>query len=359
MNLKSFLTAASIAILPLTASAASFIVPAAGTGPGANGSQWQSELTLHNVSASPFTASIIFHDQNGASAPVTVSIAARSTTTLADIVKNSFGISARTGAIEVAVADADLEHLAVSSRTFNTSPSGEFGQDIPAIKSSDAAAPGDLAVLSAPSAVDRYRFNFGVYAVTDAKVSWSLLRADGTVAAQKDVTYSAGKQIQYASGVNTFLGVEPKNDDTLHASVTGGSAIFYGSAVNNASGDPTFVPSVKAREEIRINFVGVDVNGDGVAEAKDADRNGVVDSPVDVFTSTGFPNYFRIIASGEHGEPATFELIDAGTDAMLIDANGTFAWAPNGALRGGTGTLKVRITAGGSTAVVTIPANYR
>ncbi len=359
MNLKSFLTAASIALLPLTASAASFIVPAAGTGPGANGSQWQSELTLHNVSGAAYNANVIFHDGNGATAPVAISIAARSTTTLADVVKNTFGRSGGTGAIEIAVADADLDHLAVSSRTFNTSPSGEFGQDIPAFKATDAAVPGDIVVIAGPSSVAQYRFNFGVYAVTDTKVTWSLLRADGTVAAEKEVSYTAGTQNQYASGVSALLGAEAKNDDTLHISVNNGSAIFYGSAVNNASGDPTFVPPVKAREEIRINFVGIDVNQDGVAEAKDANHDGVIDSPVDVFTTTGFPNYFRLIATGEHGEPATFELIDAGSDATLIDANGTFVWAPSAAKRGETGSLKVRITAGGSSVVVTIPANYR
>ncbi len=359
MNLKSFLTAASVAILPLTASAASFIVPAAGAGPGANGSQWQSELTLHNVSNSSVNANVIFHDENGATAPVAIAVAARSTTTLGDIVKTTFGRATATGAIEIAADDANLDHLAVASRTFNTSPSGEFGQDIPAIRATDAAGPGDVVVIAGPSSVSQYRFNFGVYAVSSAKVTWSLLRADGSVAAQKEVSYAAGTQRQYGSGVGTFFGVDAKDDDTLHASVTSGAAIFYGSSVNNASGDPTFVPGVKAREEIRINFVGIDVNGDGVAEAKDADRNGVVDTAVDVFTTTGYPNYFRIIASGEHGEPATFELIDAGSDAMLIDANGTIAWAPMKAVRGETGSLKVRITAGGSTAVVTIPANYR
>ena len=43
-SLKNILTAASIALLPVAASAARFIVPAAGSASGANGSQWQSEL---------------------------------------------------------------------------------------------------------------------------------------------------------------------------------------------------------------------------------------------------------------------------------------------------------------------------
>src|SRR6185369_4262233 len=236
MNLKSIITAASLALLPLTAGAASFIIPAAGTGPGANGSQWQSEVTLHNVGSAATTATLTFHDAAGASDSVAVALPAHATTSIADVVKNKFGRTSATGAIEVAIPDADFARVAVTSRTFNTSASGEFGQDIPAVKATDAAAVGDLAILTAPSAADAYRFNFGLYAVTDANVTWQLVRADGTIAAQKDLSYTAGTQFQYAGGVTSLLGAEAKNDDVVQANVTKGSAIFYGSAVNNASG---------------------------------------------------------------------------------------------------------------------------
>ena len=179
-----------------------------------------------------------------------------------------------------------------------------------------------------------------------------------TMAAEKELSYTAGTQTQYASGVSAIFGAEAKNDDVVQASVTKGSAIFYGSAVNNASGDPTFVPSIKTKPEIRINFEGVDLDENGSVDIKDADRDGVLDQAIDVFTGQGFPNYFRIVASGEHGEPATFELVDA-VDAQLIDSNGTVIMAPSASLHGASGSMKVRITAGGSTAVVTLPLNFR
>jgi hypothetical protein len=359
MHVKHILTAASIALLPLGASAASLIVPAAGTGPGANGSQWQSELTLHNLAANQVDAAIIFHDAAGASAPVNFFIPARGTMTIADVVKTKFGKEAATGAIEVVVPDDMASRVTVASRTINVSPNGEFGQDIPAIAVSDAAQPGDVAVLAGPSSVANNRFNFGLYAAKDSDVTWELLRADGTVAATKQLSYTALTQLQYNGGVQSLFGVEPQNDDAIHATVTKGAAIFYGSAINNASGDPSFVPGVKAREEIRVNFIGVDVNEDQSIEIKDANHDGVLDQPIDIFTTTGFPNYFRIVAAGEHGEPATFELLDAGNDAILLDANGTVSMAPSHAVRGETGALHVRITAGGSSVVVTIPINYR
>lgn len=359
MNVKSFITAASLALLPLTAGAASLIIPAAGTGPGANGSQWQSEVTLHNVSAAATVATLTFHDAAGASDAVAIALPAHTTTSIADIVKNKFGRTSATGAIEVSIPDADFSRVAVTSRTFNSSAAGEFGQDIPAVKASDAAAAGDLAVLTAPSAVDAYRFNFGLYAVSDANVTWELVRADGTVAAQKDVSYTGGTQLQYANGVSSLFGTDAKNDDVVQANVTKGSAVFYGSAVNNASGDPTYVPGVKTRPEIRINFEGVDLDENGTVDIHDADRDGVLDAPIDIFTGQGFPNYFRLVAAGEHGEAATYQLLDAGTDAQLIDANGTISVMPGVGVHGQSGSMKVRITAGGTTAVVTLPLNYR
>src|SRR4051794_30742018 len=114
MNVRNLIAASTLALLPLSASATSFIIPAAGSGPGANGTRWQSELTLHNVSSHPITASLIYHDASQTSAPVAVTVASRGTVSYADVVRTKFGIDNGTGAIEVAVADADVTKLAVT-----------------------------------------------------------------------------------------------------------------------------------------------------------------------------------------------------------------------------------------------------
>src|SRR5213082_281325 len=120
MKLQSLIL---IALLPITASAATFIIPAAGTGPGANGSHWQSEVTLHNTSASAVTVGLKFHDATGAQPADNVTINPRSTMTIPDIVRTRFGRDAATGAIEITVSDPN--RIAITSRTFN----GDFGQD--------------------------------------------------------------------------------------------------------------------------------------------------------------------------------------------------------------------------------------
>src|SRR5438874_6998564 len=106
MKMHRMMILAAIALLPIAAGAATFVVPAAGTGGGANGSQWQTELTLHSNSSATMTVALTFHDRNGASNSVPVALAPRSTMAIGDIVKTRFGRDAATGAIEIVVDDA-------------------------------------------------------------------------------------------------------------------------------------------------------------------------------------------------------------------------------------------------------------
>ncbi|HKO57968.1 MAG TPA: hypothetical protein VJ276_19025, partial [Thermoanaerobaculia bacterium] len=307
MQLKKLITAASIALLPIAASAATYIVPAAGTGPGANNSHWQSELTLHNLALRTLTVDIAFHDTNGASDAVSVDIPSQSTIALADIVKTKFGRESATGGLSIEVADLDAKKLAIASRTFNTSDAGEFGQDIPAAAINDAAAPGDVDVLAGPSSVNDYRFNFGVFAVSELRVQWQLLRADGTVAGSRTETYGAGTQRQFNGGVQALFNAAPQNSDTVRARVESGRGLFYGSSVNQRTGDPTYVPGVRAREEVALTL-GIDVGADGRVDIGDNDHDGVLDTNLDVRPSF-FPTTFRVVATGRENVKPTFEIL--------------------------------------------------
>src|ERR1019366_1687125 len=151
-------------------SATTLIVPASGTGPGANGSHWQTELTLHNTSASAVTATLTLHDAIGAAGTSTVNVAPRATVAIADVVATRFGRESATGAIEITFDNAFAQKLSIASRTFNKTSGGEFGQDIPAVDAATAPDAGNTIVLGAPSSEADARFNFGVYAVTAATV---------------------------------------------------------------------------------------------------------------------------------------------------------------------------------------------
>jgi len=342
------------ALLPLAASATTLVIPASGTGPGANDSHWATELTLHNTSASAITATLTFHDVAGTAGTSAISIAPRATVSVADVVATRFGRDAATGAIDVTFDSAFARKLTVSSRTFNKSAAGEFGQDIPAVDLASVPAGGDVVVLSGPSSATDARFNFGIYAIEESDVKWDLVRADGSIAASKEVTYAAGTQVQYNSGITSLFNAGSENNDTVHATVTSGRALPYGSAVNNASGDPTYVPAVLASADLRINFAGVDLGDKGSIDIADANHDGVLDRAVDVHTGT-FPVGFRVVVTSAN--PVTFELIDPPADVKFYDNRGGISWSPSARFAGTSTTLRLRVTADGSTEIITIPVN--
>ena len=355
MFLRRLITAASIALLPLAAGAATLYIPVSGTGPGANDSHWATELTFHSVSTRPVSADILFQDINGATAPVTITIAPRATLSIDDIVHARFERDSATGALEIRVADADANRVTITSRTYNTSPEGTFGQDIPALQASEAATPGDLTVLAGPSSATAQRFNFGVYAIDNTTVGWEIVKADGTIAATKELSYLAGTQAQHGVGIQTLLGVTPADGDVVHATVVNGRAIFYGSAVDNRTSDPTYVPGVIARPDITINFEGLDTDENGSVDLADANRDGVVDSVLEVPTSL-FPTYFRIVI--DSATKPSFTVVSSPVDVRFLDDAGTTIIGAGGDVKGTTGTVKVRVTVGNDTAVITIPVKF-
>jgi hypothetical protein len=355
---KRILAITAVSLLALTAGATTLIIPASGTGAGAGGSHWETELYIHNATSRVLNVTLTFHDSNGASTEYPYTIGPRTTAQSPDVVNTIFGKTQATGAIEVKFDDSFANRVAVTSRTLNTGTgSGMFGQDVPAVDVNDALAAGDVAVISVPLPSE-FRLNAGVYAVTDSTVNWELVRQNGTIAATKEVSYTAGQQIQYNNIVGGLLNAASQQSDTIYANVTSGSAIAYGSAIDNGSGSPVYVPGVRTKADSHIAF-GVDVNYDGKIDISDADGDGVLDSPVNLYT-IGYPNYLRVIVLSDGGANAKIEIVgNSVPNVSVIDDQGTIAWAPTGDAKGTTTSLKVKITVNGVSDVVTIPATVK
>lgn len=350
LAILSILVAASV-------SAAQLVIPAAGSGPGANDSLWQSDVTIHNVGTTTANLAITLHRTQGPTSAHTLSIAPRETVTLDDIVQKTFGIEIGSGAIVIDGDEFALRKLSVTSRTYNRSDAGEFGQDIPAWSLNQAASEGDTAVINGPVDSATARFNFGIYAIDDTKVDWMLVRRDGSTAATVPASYDAGTQIQYNQGIPLFLGVENENDDVIYARVREGRAFIYGSIVQNSTNDPSFVPFVATRENFAAQLLGVDLDEDGTIDIADANGDGVLDGEVPIQT-LGYPNFFRIVVADPEGNEVELELIDASNDVRLLE-NGTVQWLPPGMFRGTSGALKVQASDGFATTQFLIPVIFQ
>jgi hypothetical protein len=333
------------------------VVPVAGTGPGANGSMWQSELTLHNVSVKPIVVHLGFHDGSGLVSTADVEVAPRATVALDDVVHSQFGVVAGTGAITIDTDDAMRGKLVVTSFTINRSAGGDFGQDIPALDFDSALHEGDLGVIPGPSSVLDSRFNFGLFTTEETTIEWRLVRQDGSPRATVQLTYDAGVQIQYNGGVGTLFGASPADSDVVHAFVRSGSVFLYGSIVNQMTGDPSYVPGVRSRENFAPELLGIDIDRDGTVDIFDADHDGILDQTIDVAVAN-FPSYLRIIAVDAENDPVTLEILsDVG--AHFVDDIGTFYFTPSGALKGTMGALMIRATDGRDFSDFTIPVRYR
>jgi hypothetical protein len=332
------------------------VVPAAGTGPGANGSQWMSELTLHNVSVKPITVELGFHTSEGLIETASVEVAPRSTVSIDDVVRTTFDVTEGTGAITIATDDALRGKLVVTSLTINRSSGGDFGQDIPALELDSALSEGDLGVIPGPSSALDARFNFGLFTTEETTIEWRLLRRDGTVDASVELTYDAGVQVQYNGGVSTLFDVEPEDNDVVHALVQSGSVWIYGSIVNQMTGDPSYVPGTRSRENFAPEVLGLDIDSDGTIDLFDADHDSVLDVTIDVAVAN-FPSYFRVVAADAEDDAITLEILtDVG--ASFVDDLGTVYFAPSGSLKGTEGALVIRASDGRDSSDFTIPVRY-
>jgi len=342
MKLKNAIIAASIALTAGLASADTmdFVIPAAGTGPGANSSQWQSEVTIHNAGQTLLLVKLTYHDATGALRAIDLPVPARTTKSLSDTVKRDFGQTQSTGAIVIDADDEFRGKLAITSRTFNVSAGGEYGQDIPALTAGQSLIMGDTGVLNCPANAGLNRFNIGIFAAQDATIEWRLVRRDGTVAKSVTKSHKAGTQTQYNGAISANFGETAQGNDVGDSVLRNGQVWIYGSMVNNQTGDPTYVPSGKVRENLLPAVLGIDTNRDSVIDFADANGDGVLDQTLKIAAGR-FPNEFRIIASDPEKAHITYEFGENDGSVRFLDSAGLITWWPSAAHLGEPGKLVI------------------
>ena len=243
----------------------SLIVPAIGHAPGANNSLFESDLRITNVSAQAmkyllnFTLSNTDGTQSGQSTQIQVDPGA--TMALDDILANFFGIGAdggsATGTLEIrplttttstttlgTTAKTSIQTVA-SSRTYNTTPTGTFGQFIPAIPYAQFLAKGGgVITLQQIAQSAAYRTNFGLVEASGqpADVLVHVFDNDGhEVSSPIPISLLAGEHKQ----INAFLAAYgiALTDGRLEVEVTSatGKVTAYASTVDNFTNDPLLV----------------------------------------------------------------------------------------------------------------------
>ncbi len=254
----------------------SLVIPVVSHAPGANNSMFESDVRVANTSAQTMKYQVDFTPSNTdgtqSSNTTTIQVDPGATMALDDILASFFGAAAANanaaGVLEVrpltsttstaAFAPVSTANLGVqlttiaSSRTFNVTPNGTFGQFIPAIPFSQfigaATSDASAGVLSfqqvAQSAA--YRTNFGLVegAGEPANVMLTVFNNAGDQVGQIPQALLPSEHLQ----LNQVLAANniSLTDGRIEVTVTSptGKVTAYASTIDNITNDPLLVPPV-------------------------------------------------------------------------------------------------------------------
>lgn len=204
---------------------------------GSQSSEWRTDIGLLNVGTAPAKVEMRLFAAGGMLV-ATETVGAQAQQILADVM-NRFSATG-SAALEV-LAD---QPVVLTSRTYNQSPEGTFGQDYLSSASDDGAASGDVVYLPQLTENAAYRSNIG-------------LANSGTSAASVRVELYSGrsKLTEYQVSLNPgewkqenrpfFTKAQQTQMRNGYAKVTvtsGAGVLAAGSVIDNLTNDPTTVP---------------------------------------------------------------------------------------------------------------------
>ena len=155
-----FVDDVTISVTGTTATPPTGVVAGVANFPGALGSDWHTDLFLHNATAGAISVQLSFSPANsGPGDPVALSVTPDETLALADVVNTLFGATG-SGAIQWRVVSGDAAGLLVSANTYNRVDTiRKYGQQIPGVRWSETAPAGTSVWV--PALASRYRTNLG------------------------------------------------------------------------------------------------------------------------------------------------------------------------------------------------------
>jgi hypothetical protein len=255
--------------------------------------------------------------QNGSS--TTIEVAPNETVALDDVVSNMFGVEGSAiGMLEVrpvntsdssgdffgSINSSALRqlHAAASSRTYNFTPSGTFGQFIPAIPFGRFAGRGAILSLQQVAQSSQFRANFGFLEASGNPVELMIRVFDTSNTLLTSIPLSL-RAMEHRQ-INGFLqqnGITTLADGRVEVEVTSGDGKVsaYVSEVDNATNDPLMVSPV-IKGETRANRYIVP----GMASLRSGSAFWVSD--------------LRIFNGGETATPATLTFYPMGNPSAAV-----------------------------------------
>jgi len=159
---------------------ATYVIPAVAHLPGAGGTLWRTDVAAVNLGEDTATITFTFLSACGDPA-ATETLAAGGTTEWPNVLETVFDQPADSQSSGSLVVTSDVP-LTVTSRTYNQTAEGTFGQYCPALTEGHALAPGDTGYLPLVKSSEDYRTNVGMVNLGEEEctVAVRLFGSDGT-----------------------------------------------------------------------------------------------------------------------------------------------------------------------------------
>ena len=248
--------------IPAQAAASSAIyVPASAHASGAGGTNWRTDLEVHNPGPGlvAYTVALLKRDSDNA-VPITksYSLAAGRVIRFADVLSAEFGF---TGAAALRITPTSGS-LLVTSRTYNLLAAGNtlglpagstFGQYVPGLVEAGAISSGEEGRIiqlshAAGTVAGTFRTNLGVVNATGSSCAVAVTLYGATGARYGEVSKSL-RPYEYVQWDRIFEqvagGAVSDGFAIVRTATSGGRFFAYASVVDNATGDPVLVPAVK------------------------------------------------------------------------------------------------------------------
>ncbi len=224
-------------------------VPASAALSGYEGTNWRSDLEIHNPGGSQaaFSVALMERDTSNPSPRTKAfTLEAGHSSRLVDVLGSAFQFS---GAAALRLTPTS-GRLMVTSRTYNDQPQGTYGQFIPGVPQGDAMLEGEVALLLGLAESSQYRTNLGLVNVsaTPVTVVVEMYLDDGTRLGTESWSLKAYEFRQIDRVFTTVTPTTVVGGFLLATTASEGGRFFaYASVVDNRTGDPVYIPAQRIR----------------------------------------------------------------------------------------------------------------
>jgi PKD repeat protein len=236
----------------ITASGAAtyrYLIPSVAHNPGAGGTMWRTAVAAVNRSGAMATLQLRYVAGDGLTLLRTVTLAADAAQEWVNILETLLGLAATASSSGTLEVTADRP-VFLTSRTYNQTPGGTYGQYFPSLTAAVAMGPGRTGVLPHLKKNAAFRTNVGVLNLGPAACTAEirLFGASGTqVGSARQLPVPAGRWVQQN---DIFAAVGAGSHDVAYATVTvpgSGDLVWaYASVLDGTTGDPTTIPLLLA-----------------------------------------------------------------------------------------------------------------